>query len=458
MRRVLLFIFLISASSVCFSQNIDSLWKVYNDKTKADTNRLKAINIIAWSYNSNNPDTAIILAEEVLKLAIQTKRKKYEGAAFNSIGASYMNKDNYPKALEYYLKSLKIYEEILSSDATTENVGRETKKRIGTCYINIGLVYLSQSNYQNAQKYYVMALKKLEEINDKKGTGACYSNLGIVCAEQFNYPKALEYYFKALKIRQEVGDKQGIAACFTNIGNVYYNEADYLKSLEFYQKSLQVNEEEGDKQGIGTCYINIAGLYNKLANYKLAIQCCNAALNISKEIGNIDNERLAYQNFAEAYSKTGRYKEAYENHVKFKQLTDSIFNADNSKQLGDLKTQFEVEKKEAELKIKSDAEQEKLKAIALEEKKRQQVIIASAVGVLLVVIMFSLFLYKRFRITQRQKTIIEKQKQRVDEAYSQLHERNKEVMDSIHYAKRIQTALITSEKYFDTTLNRLMKK
>ena len=50
------------------------------------------------------------------------------------------------------------------------------------------------------------------------------------------------------------------------------------------------------------------------------------------------------------------------------------------------------------------------------------------------------------------------QKHRVDEAYEKLHEKNKEVMDSIHYARRIQNALITSEKYISNHMNRLMKR
>jgi hypothetical protein len=119
-----------------------------------------------------------------------------------------------------------------------------------------------------------------------------------------------------------------------------------------------------------------------------------------------------------------------------------------------MKTQFEVEKKEAELKVKAEAEQEKLKAVAAEEKKRQQVIIFAVGGVLLIVVVFSLFLFKRFRITQKQKIIIEEQKIHVDEAYEKLHEKNKEVMDSIYYARRIQTALLPSEKYIDKHLKK----
>jgi len=70
------------------------------------------------------------------------------------------------------------------------------------------------------------------------------------------------------------------------------------------------------------------------------------------------------------------------------------------------------------------------------------------------IIAFSAFVFNRFRITQRQKVIIEKQKHEVDAAYEKLHEKNKEVMDSIYYARRIQRALITSEKYIARQLAR----
>ena len=63
----------------------------------------------------------------------------------------------------------------------------------------------------------------------------------------------------------------------------------------------------------------------------------------------------------------------------------------------------------------------------------------------------------RFKITQRQKLLIQKQKIVVDDAYEKLHEKNKEVMDSIYYAQRIQKALITSEVYIERQLNKLNK-
>ncbi|MHB8261673.1 MAG: hypothetical protein ACYDCN_07085 [Bacteroidia bacterium] len=95
---VLLLLF-VMARNDANSQNrkIDSLWKVYNNTAQADTNRLKAIHAIAWSYMSNNPDTAIILAEQELKLAntIPNKQgKKWAANALYTIGASFHYKSN----------------------------------------------------------------------------------------------------------------------------------------------------------------------------------------------------------------------------------------------------------------------------------------------------------------------------------------------------------------------------
>ncbi|HWY33408.1 MAG TPA: tetratricopeptide repeat protein, partial [Nitrosopumilaceae archaeon] len=178
-----IFIFLIISVGLSFAQNrkMDSLWAIFNNKAQADTNRLKAINDIVWSYSNINPDTAILIAEQGLQLARITKQKKYEGRVFASIGVLYQNKGNYPKALENQLKSLKIMKEIGNGNG------------IARCHNNIGNVYLYQSNYPGALEYYRKALKQKEEIGDKKSMGVCYSNIGNVYLKQSDFPQALKY-------------------------------------------------------------------------------------------------------------------------------------------------------------------------------------------------------------------------------------------------------------------------
>ena len=132
---------------------------------------------------------------------------------------------------------------------------------------------------------------------------------------------------------------------------------------------------------------------------------------------------------------------------------DSLVNEETKKKSIETSLQYEFDKKE----IATKAEQDRLDAITEEEKEKQKIIIYAVAGVLLLVIVFSIFLFNRFRITQRQKEVIEKQKILVDRAYESLHEKNKEVMDSINYASRIQRALLPSKNYISNSFNRMMK-
>ncbi|MGZ4093622.1 MAG: tetratricopeptide repeat protein [Bacteroidia bacterium] len=428
------------------AQNRDSLGKVWNDKSKPDLERLEAIQDLMQICFTYNPDTVIILGEQQLQLSKKRNTadyKRYTSMGYKAIGLSYYYRGNYPKALANYFESLKIAEEI-----------RNTKDMVG-CYLNVGNVYIIERKTDLALEYYFKGLKVLEETKDNTFLGNCYGSIGNVYLGTGVMDSALKYYLKAVKIDEETDDKEGLGNCYGNIGTVYQNRGEFVKALEYQFKAIEINKQIGDLQGIGVCYGNISTIYNRIGDFKKAVEYSNLELELCKKINDIEGEREAYENLSLAYGKTGKYKEAYNAHVSFKALTDSIFNEENSKQLGDLKTHYEVEKKEAELKIKAQAEQDKLIALATEEKKRQNVIIFSVAGGLLLVIIFSIFLLNRFRVTNRQKAIIEKQKEQVDHAYDSLHEKNKEIMDSINYASRIQRALLPSEKYIEGQLGKM---
>ena len=66
------------------------------------------------------------------------------------------------------------------------------------------------------------------------------------------------------------------------------------------------------------------------------------------------------------------------------------------------------------------------------------------------VFFFTMFVLRTLSLTRKQKAIIEKQKELVEE-------KNNEILASIRYAKRIQDALMTSQKYIERNINRLKK-
>ena len=99
---------------------------------------------------------------------------------------------------------------------------------------------------------------------------------------------------------------------------------------------------------------------------------------------------------------------------------------------------------------KAKADQDKKDAVAVSEARKQKIVLWSVISGLMLVLGFAGFIFRSLRITGRQKQLIEQQKHLVEE-------KQKEILDSIRYAKRIQTALMPTEKYIDKTLKRLMK-
>jgi hypothetical protein len=133
-------------------------------------------------------------------------------------------------------------------------------------------------------------------------------------------------------------------------------------------------------------------------------------------------------------------------------MRDSVKNNENQKAAFKKEAQYKYEKQRAEDSV-ATARDSQVKNAEIERhgaelsaKKTQQYYLLGGLGLVLV---FSGFMYNRFKIMQKQKSIIEEQKNVVEEQKDLLEEKQKEILDSIYYAKRIQTALMPSESYIN---------
>ncbi|MBC7865159.1 MAG: tetratricopeptide repeat protein [Bacteroidia bacterium] len=494
----------------------DRIWTVYNDQLKqlakknslaAPTSRLKffylkhfadALNNTGFIYGSRgNNLMAIKYYNQSLKIQKEIGDKNGIANALNNLGGVYYKQSDNIKSIEYYSKSLKIQEEIGDKKgiATSlsnigiiyENQGHIAKaieyyskslkikeeigdkKGIATSLNNLGLIYDSQGESAKAIEYYGKSLKIREGIDDKKGVAASLNNLGVIYKNRGEIAKAIEYYSKSLRISQEIGDKTGIATCYNNLGVIYSHQGDpscfmskeeclgsgISKAIENYSKSLKIREEIGDKNGIANSLNNMGSIYIKKKNYVVALEFCARSLTISKKIGHPQMIRNAAEQLKTIHQKLNQPKKALEMFELFIQMRDSISNQETKKTSIKTQLKYEYEKKSAADSVKN-AEEQKVKDAQLSAQtatlKQEKFQRYSLVVGLLLVVLGLLFVINRFRITQKQKKIIEEQKLIVDDAFEKLHEKNKEVMDSIYYARRIQRALITSEKYIERKL------
>jgi hypothetical protein len=142
--------------------------------------------------------------------------------------------------------------------------------------------------------------------------------------------------------------------------------------------------------------------------------------------------------------ETKDFKNAFNYYKQYIALKDTLKNEENIKKITKASMEYEFAKKEAATKL----EQEKKEAIAAAESKKQKVIIFSVCGILILVVLFGIYAFRSFLQKKKINIEISRQKQIIEE-------KQKEIVDSIYYARRIQNALITNERYIDKSLTRL---
>ncbi|MCF8371198.1 MAG: tetratricopeptide repeat protein [Bacteroidales bacterium] len=313
--------FVLSFAQQAFAQNLDSLYSIWQDQSQHDTVRVQAFSsYIKQGFLFSNTDSAFILAEELVVFGQEKKYPKAQSTGYNVQGVSYHLKANYPKALDYYQRSLKISEV-------------EDKSGIASALNNIGLIYNNQSNDPKALDYYQRSLKIYEEIGDKSGIANTLSNIGNIYNAQSNYPKALDYFQRSLKIMEEIGDKSGIASALNNIGLIYNDHGNYHKALDYFQRSLKIYEEIGDKRGIANTLSNIGIIYNTENKHQDAIIQCQKSLEISEDIGAINFQKNACKCLYDAYKAMGKGNEALVYLEKMQVINDSLHAEETGQKL-----------------------------------------------------------------------------------------------------------------------------
>ena len=406
-----------------------------------------------------------------LKINEEIKNKIGVADAYNSIGNVFASQGNYPEALKNFFAALKIREKnIFQKDIASH------KKGIAAAYGNIGSIYGIQENYPLAIKYQSQCLKTMKEIGNKLGEANSYNNIGVLYAGQDIHDKALENYSASLKIMEEIGNMSGVASSYTTIANVYSRQANETqdpldkknkldKALEYHLAGLKIKLELKEKSGIAISYSCLAIVYTRLKKYNLAEDYIFKGLELSKEVGQKKYIRDAYLIFTNLDSAKGNYRGAYENHKHYILYRDSIDNETTRKKTIQNQMNYDFEKKEAIAQAEHKKELESQEAISSEKNRRQKVVIMFVVCGLLLVMIFAGFVFRSLRITKKQKIVIEEQKcfveqQKLEVEFQKqiVEEHQKDIIDSILYARRIQRSLLPTEKYIEKTIARLKKK
>jgi len=347
-------------------------------------------------YRLGDYTKALQSYKEALKIYENIHYQEGKAWTHNDMAIVYHFKGDYPKALNMFQESLKVQEKI------------GNRKGVAGCYNNMGIIYDFQGDYPHALKMYQQSLKIKEQIGDKSGMANSHHNIAAIYELQGDYTKALQFYQKSLKINQKIGNQRGMATIYNNIGGIYQKQGDQAKALQMQQKSLKINEKIGNKSGMAFGYLSVGKLYlsqkqaNKaktyfekalalrqqmgekglsartwaylgiayyvLGDYNQAQSHLEKTMISIQKSGNLPVVRDGAEYLAKIYQLKGQYQKALKSHILFKQMADSLFNAEKTKKITRLEDQYLFNKEKDSLKYAQAKAETVLKSRLREEK------------------------------------------------------------------------------------------
>lgn len=265
------------------------------------------------------------------------------GSAQNVIGKNYHEMGNFPKAMEMYQAALKTMDTI--------NITTYHKADVLS---NIGSLHSAQDNYEKALQYYEMAMEVYENTDDNLYQATTYIDIGNVYESKKAYKEAIENYNKAMKIGEEYDFPTIMELSNGNLGRIYRQQGDYSKGIAYINKALSLGKEDPSKINKAN-YLSELG-YNHVLNdnFDLGITYLNesVALADSIKVGNELLNALKYRGLA--YEKEGQLVNALRDLKKSQKLKDSLFSIKKAKQIDELQTIYETEKKEAAIALQKE--------------------------------------------------------------------------------------------------------
>jgi serine phosphatase RsbU (regulator of sigma subunit)/Tfp pilus assembly protein PilF len=471
----------------CTAQNtvLDSLETVLKN-SRNDTDRLVLLNDLCMKYRPVNPQKALVLGKQAIELARKLGKAKIEASVHNNLGNAYNAMGNYDSAMTYFKKAIEIYKKVgdkKGQAAPTFNLGdlylhkgelntalsyeieslklneaAQNQYGIASSCNGIGLLYLELKKTDEGRKYFERALAIYSENDQKYAMTAIVCNIGLSYEKDKDYKKALENYLKALKLIEGIDDPYTNSVLYENVGGMYHKQNLYALALDYIGRSLKLKLEINDQEGLVRSYKNLGSVYGDMGNKGKSFEYYTKALALAKEIGGKIFIKEIDLELAEYFAAQNDYKKAFLYFKEHSAFKDTILSEEGSKQIAEMQTKYQTEKKEKEIEL-LNKDKETQSVLTAEENKQKNIILGSVAAVLLLVLVFSIFMYNRFKITQRQKNIIEKQKVIVEKERAEaehqkelVEEKQKEILDSINYAKRIQTALLASKELLDDNL------
>lgn len=422
--------FCLSISMFSQTSKVDSLVSLLPKSTNS-IDKVVLLNSISDTYKNKDANKMLEYANHALVLAKKIDFKTAQGNALLNKGNANIILGNYSESLAFFSEAQHLFESLDKND-------KANQKGLAKALGSIGIVFSEQSNYGKALQYYLKSVTIYEHLKDEVLSAKLYNNIGIVYFSQGMNFKSLGYFIKAQKIQEKLNN-QNIAITYTNIANCYLKQKNNTEAFDYYTKAKKSLDQNPNPRALGEWFNNM-GLYYKsinqnqkavkswqsastafqsvddkfgltdttiyLAEYYLdqnelekAKQFANQSLQVAKEIQVLEQIALSQKLLSNIYTKQNNPALALKHFELYSNAKDSLVNTQTIRKSVEHELTFNFEKREA----LQQKEIEKRDLLLKEESKRNtlQLFFATLLGLLL--FGFAFLIYNRMQL---KKTLI----------------------------------------------------
>lgn len=403
----------------------------------------KSYYILGNIYDNISLDTSYYYYKESLNLELKLRDNSQIAKLFTCLGTHFQKKKNPKFALGYYFKAVKIYEIIKDENGLAQ------------CYMGIGNVFISKNNSKRALHFYNQSIDSYKKTKSKK-IAAPMANAAIIYNQLGEIKKSKEMFLQALTISMNNKDFYYGAYIKDEIGDIFFKERKYQKALNYFLESLNIKRDKKfSKEMFANSYNHIANVYLAINNNKKALMYIDSLEPIVYKL-NSNNLKIYFLDSKIRYYKNiDDYKNAYKYLSYYNQLQDSLSTDEMHKQMAEADAKHSAEKKEKEIDLlNKDNLIQKIK-LAENLKQRNAFIIGIIFLTILIIIIYIGYSQKQKanKLITQQKKELESQKQKVVMQKSIIEQQQKDTIDSINYAKRIQYTLLANNSFFQNKLH-----
>jgi len=303
----------------------------------------------AAKFSEARNDSALFYANLAISQAEKAGLISKISVALQKKGHYYEIKEDYKTANSCFINALKIEEKL------------NDEKRIADLNDELGGIYYFQEIFSKSLTYYEKALAIYQGLNDTLSVAKALSHVGSLynsreyCEKrsteqlQTDYETALDYYQRSLNLYEKKDFQEGIIHLWLCIGNVYRRMGKPEKALGYVQKALEYYRKTNNTESLAETLYTMGFVYNKLLKYDLALNCFTESKEIDIHYNYLDGIQFLYEAIAQTYDYLKDYKNARNYYIKYMTIRDSVYNNEKSRQIFELETKYQTEKKQNEI-------------------------------------------------------------------------------------------------------------